>query len=121
MPTTIRTKIVGNHIIKEVFKEDEYGESWTAYTIVPRAWFIAEIRKRYEQKRRDVTNHNPEHGPTGMWGRMILPRVNALELAFDFLRYPYYNGAGSRFTNEPWVLKRNKRFIVFQQSGGWDV
>ena len=121
MPIRIKKTIAGNHIVTDVFNECESGESWTAYTVIPRAWFIAEIRKRYEKKRKEVENFNPDHGPVGMWGKMILPRVNALELAYRFLRQPHWGGPGRPYCCEPWVMRRNKRFIVIVQSGGWDV
>lgn len=80
----------------------DFGESWTKYVIVPRDLALRTLKRAQEL---GCGEHILDACPMG------------------HLHSERYSGPGRPFTRMPWKLTkpRLRRFLVFVQSGGWDV
>lgn len=101
--TVVETKALNIHVMRQVFRSWYGGENWTKYVILPRDYVDSKL-KAYRRKYGD---------------READELVATYDL--DVFCYSYYRGAGQPYANEPHVYRVGDRWVVFTQSGGWDI
>lgn len=101
--TVVKTKPLNVHVMREVIQSWYGGESWTKYVVLPRDY----VDKKLKSYLRDFDD----------------PEADELVATYDLDVFgaECYRGAGQRFSRKPHVYKVGKRWVVFVQSGGWDI
>jgi hypothetical protein len=91
-------KQISPYAIRFVISYYEDGSAWTRYIILNRRKILYDLKKRNTRRGKEeiVVNYKPS------W-------------------YNYYRGPGLGFAGEPFLLKKNRRFITICQSGGLDI
>jgi hypothetical protein len=107
----IRTKKLERTIIRwvnspvRIVINGDY-ECWTRYVIIPR----------------DVINQNIRDARAEGLQYRDIDIFEALPAkALKYIGSYYYGGPGRSFTNGGFVYKKNRRFVVYAQSGGLDI
>ena len=102
--THVETAVKNTAVLRTVFREYEHGEFWTRFTILPREY--VETRRVNLLRRYDFNGDESE---------MIV----ALDMGLVY--NDSYRGPGAPYISRPYIHHVGRRWVVFAQSGGWDI
>lgn len=104
MQTHVQTAVKNTAVLRIVFREDDHGETWCRFAILPR---------EYVESRKDRLLRQYD------WDGDESEMIVAADLGI--FHPEAYRGPGAPFTERPYIYHVGKRWVVFAQSGGWDI